>query len=156
MIRTLLDGSRYSRSPGDTTVGDYRLMRVLGGQLGWFDGSRTEVAVSTARREINAPWSMKGEEADPRSFPPKALPHGPLVSASQQLLLVHEDAEQRLLTVIVAVRLSCQDQRASRTTWCGELLPDTFLPCCLRDHVISDASFRRVVGWTGGLPGYVD
>jgi hypothetical protein len=38
------DSWRYCRLPGDATVGDSCLMRVVHAQLGWFDGSKTEAA----------------------------------------------------------------------------------------------------------------
>jgi hypothetical protein len=41
------DIPRYSQLPGDTTDGDYWLMLVLGGQVGWFD-------------EVKRKWSVRG------------------------------------------------------------------------------------------------
>jgi hypothetical protein len=41
------DTPRYSQLPGDTTDGDYWLMLVLGGQVGWFD-------------EVKRKWSVGG------------------------------------------------------------------------------------------------
>jgi hypothetical protein len=54
------------RLPGDTTRSDYQSTLVIGGQVGWFDGSRTEAAVRRARSRA----MVNGGEADPLA--PKA------------------------------------------------------------------------------------
>ena len=48
--RLLLDSPRNGRLPGGTTNGDCRSMPIPGGQIGWFDGSRTEVRLSPPPR----------------------------------------------------------------------------------------------------------
>jgi hypothetical protein len=70
LARSLPDGSRYSRLSGDTTDGDRRLMRVVGGQVGYFGGSRTEADRVTWRACANprTPWATAtdGEDAHDR------------------------------------------------------------------------------------------
>jgi hypothetical protein len=62
---------KYCRLPRVTTLGDYGLMRVSGGQTGWFDGSKTEAPgtswTTTVGSEVQ--WSpMRLSEAWWRSY----------------------------------------------------------------------------------------
>jgi hypothetical protein len=88
-------------------------MRVLGGQLGWLGGSRTEVAVATARcarSTRHGQWMER--KADPGPLAPKAVPGGPAASSTCWCVFMTM-RHSAYLFAVVAVRSSCQDHVAN-------------------------------------------
>ena len=77
MCRLLPNSAQHARSPGGTTNGDGRLIPVLGGQVGWFDGSRTEVAALPGLKQWTRPEFRSG-----RTIGTKSLRSVPLTTSS--------------------------------------------------------------------------